>query len=112
MHLRFRTSDVVHVVLLAVSLGATSYLAYRIVGFLGIGVLGLIIGVIVLTVEIEQGGPVGHSCASNLYAQHMAAVERWKQCPSDPQAVLSGLVLHDDKVASVLTGHFVIGSTD
>jgi hypothetical protein len=37
----------------------------------------------------------------------------WREYPSDPQAVVSGLVLHDDdKVASVLTGHFVIGSTD
>lgn len=76
MHLRFITLDVVHVFLLVVSLGATSYLAYQIVGFLGVGVLGLIIGVIALTVEMEQGGPVGHSRASNLYAQHMAAVER------------------------------------
>jgi hypothetical protein len=76
MHLRFRTSHIVHIVLLAVSLGATSWLAYRIAGFLGVGVLGLIIGVIALAVEMEQGGPVGHSQASNLYAQHMAAVER------------------------------------
>jgi hypothetical protein len=76
MRLRFRTSHVVYLVLLAISLGATSYIAYQIVGFLGIGVLGLIIGVISLTVEIERGGPVGHGQASGLYAQHMIAVER------------------------------------
>jgi hypothetical protein len=76
MHLRFRMTTLVQVLLLVVSLGATSFLAYRIVGFLGIGFLGLIIGVIALTVEMEQGGPVGHSRASNLYADHMAAVER------------------------------------
>jgi hypothetical protein len=57
------------------SLGGTSYVAYQIVGFLGVGVLGLIIGGIALTVELEQGGPVGHGQATSLYAQHMAAVE-------------------------------------
>ena len=75
MHLRLETSHLVHLVLLVVSLGAVSYIAYRIVGFLGIGVLGLIIGVIALTVEMERGGPVGHGQASSLYAQHMTAVE-------------------------------------
>jgi hypothetical protein len=76
MHLRFRTSPVVYLVLLVVSLGATSYVAYQIVGFLGVGVLGLIIGVIALTVELERGGPVGHGQASSLYAQHITTVER------------------------------------
>jgi hypothetical protein len=73
---RFSTSHVVHLLLLVVCLGATSYLAYQIGGFLGIGVLGLIIGVIALAVELERGGPVGHDQASSLYSQHMAAVER------------------------------------
>lgn len=72
MHLRFRTSHLVYLVLLVVSLGATSYVAYQIVGFLGVGVLGLI----ALTVELQRGGPDGLYNATNLYAQHMAAVER------------------------------------
>ena len=77
MHLRVRTSDAVHLALLLGSLGATSYVAYGAVGFLGIGVLGLIVGVIALTVELERGGPVGdYYNATSLYAQHMAAVER------------------------------------
>jgi hypothetical protein len=77
MHLRFRTLHLVHLVLLVVSLGATSYVAYQIIGFLGVGVLGLIIGVIALTVELERGGPVGdYYNATSLYSQHMAAVER------------------------------------
>jgi hypothetical protein len=76
MHLRFRTSHLVHLVLLVVSLGATSYVAYQIVGFLGVGVLGLIIGVIALTVELQAGGPDGFYNATSLYSQHMAAVER------------------------------------
>jgi hypothetical protein len=76
MHLRLRTSDVVHLLLLAASLAGVSYVAFRIVGFLGIGILGLIVGVLALTIEMERGGPVGHGQASSLYAQHMAAMER------------------------------------
>jgi len=57
MHLRLRTSDVVHLILLVVGLGGASYVAYRIVGFRGIGVLGLIIGVSALRVDLLQGGP-------------------------------------------------------
>ena len=76
MHLRLRTSDLVYLMLLAASLAGVYYVAYRLVGFLGIGVFGLIIGVLALTIEMERGGPVGHGQASSLYAQHMAAVER------------------------------------
>lgn len=77
MHPRLRTEHVVYLSLLVLSLGAASYVAYRIVGFLGLGVLGLIIGVIALTVELERGGPIGdYYNATNLYAQHMAAVDR------------------------------------
>jgi hypothetical protein len=76
MPLRFTTSHAAHLLLTAIGTAATSYVAYRIVGFLGIGVLGLIVGLIALTVEMERGGPVGHGQASSLYAQHMAAVER------------------------------------
>src|SRR5215218_4440023 len=76
MHLRLRPSDWACLLLLVVSVGGVSYVAYRIVGFLGIGVFGLIIGVLALTIEMERGGPVGHGQASSLYAQHMTAVER------------------------------------
>jgi hypothetical protein len=75
MRLRFSTSHLAYL-LLVVSLGGTSYVAYQIVGFIGVGVLGLIIGVISLCVELQQGGADGFYNATNLYAQHMAAVER------------------------------------
>ena len=76
MHLHFRTPHLIYFALLMISVGAKSYVAYWMVGFLGVGVFGLIIGVIAVTVEMEQGGPVGHGQASSVYAQHMAAVER------------------------------------
>ncbi len=76
MHLRFGTSHLVYLILLVVSVGATSYVAYQVVGFVGVGILGLIIGVIALTVEWQAGGPDGFYNATNLYAQHVAIVER------------------------------------
>lgn len=76
MRLRIRPSNLVHVLLLAVSVAATSYVAFQIVGFLGMGVLGLIIGLIAVNVDVQQGGAIGHDQAPNVYAQQMAAVER------------------------------------
>ena len=76
MHLRLRTPAVVHLLLLVVSLGGVSYVAYRIVGFLGIGIFGLIIGVLALTIEMERGGPVGHGQASTPSTWLL-----WSACP-------------------------------
>ncbi len=77
MHLRLRTLHlVVYLVLVVVSLGGTSYVAYQIVGFLRIGVLGLIIGMIALTVELERGRSLVHDQAASLYIEFMAAEER------------------------------------
>ncbi|HZH11597.1 MAG TPA: hypothetical protein VEZ24_14645 [Microvirga sp.] len=76
MRLRFGMHHLVYLALLAVSLGATSYVAWRIAGFLGIGVFGLIVGLIALTVELEGGRPIVHGQAASLYIQFMAAEEK------------------------------------
>ena len=110
MHLRLRTSHLVYLFLLVVSLGGMSYVAYRIIGFLGIGVLGLIIGLIALTVEMERGGPVGHSQASNLYAQHMAAVERMSPAEkAERRAEIESAALPLLVAKSVSAGLIIVG---
>ncbi|SCX99455.1 hypothetical protein [Microvirga guangxiensis] len=76
MRLRIGMSHIAYLALLVVSLGATSYVAYSIVGFLGVGILGLIVGLIALTVELERGRPIVHGQAASLYIQFMAAEER------------------------------------
>jgi hypothetical protein len=84
---RFSTLHVVYLLLLVVSLGATSYLAYQIGGFLGIGVLGLIIGVIALAVELERGDLLAtiklQACIASIWPL-------WKECPRprEPKGVL------------------------
>jgi len=76
MRLRLGMSHIAYLTLLVASLGATSYVAYQIVGFFGVGILGLIAGLITLTVELERGRPLVHGQAASLYIQFMAAEEK------------------------------------
>jgi hypothetical protein len=108
MRLRIKASDVVHVLLLAVSVAATSYIAYRIVGFLGVGVLGLIIGVGAQTVGIEQGGPIGHDQAAGVYAQHMAAVDRMSAAERAERRAAIKTVAFPLLVAKVVSGALIV----
>jgi hypothetical protein len=59
----------------AVLLGALGLAcaAFRIVGFLGVGVLGLLIGFIAAQIDLEKEGAVGGAFGSGLYARHMMA---------------------------------------
>jgi hypothetical protein len=49
--------------------------AFLLAGFLGLGVLGLIVGVMAQRIELEKDGAVGHSMATSLYAQQFKAQE-------------------------------------
>jgi len=55
---------------------ALAYGAFKIAGFIGVGVLGLLIGFIAVRVELEKGGAVGGDFASGLYAQQASAQQR------------------------------------
>jgi len=46
---------------------------YRLVGFLGVGVLGLLIAFIAVRMDLEKGGAIGSSFSSDLYVQQMTA---------------------------------------
>src|SRR5262245_20219331 len=50
--------------------------AFRIVGFLGVGILGLLIGFIAVQVDLEKGGAIGSPFASSRSAQHVMSRER------------------------------------
>jgi hypothetical protein len=51
--------------------GALAFLAYRIVGSLGIGILGVLIGFIAVRVDLEKEGAVGSEWAASLHAQQV-----------------------------------------
>ncbi|MBF9231800.1 hypothetical protein [Microvirga alba] len=65
-------------VLLPLLIGAlvfVVYVAFNLVGFLGLGVIGLLIGVIVQRVELEQDGAVSNYMTTSLYAEQIKAQE-------------------------------------
>ena len=76
MGLRVKASDAAFVLLLTGVVAGTSYFAHQLVGFTGVGLLGLIIGVVAQTVGLEQGGPIGHDQAPGVYAMHITALDR------------------------------------
>src|SRR5829696_7557153 len=60
--------------LAAASIG--SYLAFRTVGWIGVGVLGLLTAFIAVRVEIEQDGPVGSQQNTELFTSSLRGRER------------------------------------
>ena len=71
MHLLRTETFALPLVLLGV--GALAYFAYRIVGFLGIGILGVLIGFIAVRVDLEKEGAVGSGWAAGLHAQQVSS---------------------------------------
>ena len=49
--------------------------SFLLAGFIGLGVLGLIIGVMAQRIELEKDGAVGHTMTTSLYAQQFKAQE-------------------------------------
>ncbi|MBJ6124290.1 hypothetical protein [Microvirga splendida] len=50
--------------------------AFLLAGFIGLGVLGLIIGLMAQRIELEKDGAVSHSMTTSLYAEQFKARER------------------------------------
>ncbi len=86
-----------------------SALFYRL-GFFGLGLLGLIVGFIAVTVELEGDGPVGGNQNADLFSQNFrgrllqSRAERDERYVRRRQAMLP---LHVAKVAS--SGLIIIG---
>ncbi|WP_157961386.1 hypothetical protein [Microvirga flavescens] len=51
-------------------------IVFALVGYLGLGVLGLLIGFVAQRIEIEKEGAVGHPMVTSLYAQQAEARQR------------------------------------
>jgi hypothetical protein len=50
-----------------------AFVIYRLVGFLGVSVLGLLIGFIAVRMNLEKDGAIGSAFSSNLYVRQMTA---------------------------------------
>jgi hypothetical protein len=63
-------------ILLPVLVGVLAGVAvgsFLLAGFIGLGVLGLIIGVMAQRIELEKDGAVGHTMTTSLYAEQFKA---------------------------------------
>jgi hypothetical protein len=69
--MRLSRTEIYALPLVLLGTGALAYSAYRIVGFLGIGILGVLIGFIAVRVDLEKEGAVGSGWAAGLYAQQL-----------------------------------------
>ena len=71
--MRLSRTEIYMLPLVLVGVGALAYLAYRVVGFLGIGILGVLIGFIAVRVDLEKEGAVGSEWAGGLQGQQVGS---------------------------------------
>jgi hypothetical protein len=70
---RLSRTEIYVLPLVLLGVGALAYFAYRIVGFLGIGLLGVLVGFIAVRVDLEKEGAVGSGWAAGLHAQQVSS---------------------------------------
>jgi hypothetical protein len=73
--MRMTRIDWVLLPVLVVVLAGTVLGAFPLAGFLGLGVLGLIVGVMAQRIELEKDGAVSNYMATSLYADQFKARE-------------------------------------
>jgi hypothetical protein len=82
--------------------------SFLLAGFIGLGVLGLIIGVMAQRIELEKDGAVGHVMTTSLYAEQFKARENMSRAEkaerrAEAQALLKWLF-----VAKVVSAGLII----
>jgi hypothetical protein len=82
--------------------------AFLLAGFLGLGVLGLIVGVMAQRIELEKDGAVGHSMATSLYAQQFKAQERMTRAERAERRAENEALLRWLFVAKVVSAGLII----
>ena len=81
---------------------------FLLAGFLGLGVLGLIVGVMAQRIEMEKDGAVGHSQATSLYAQQIKAQESMTRAERAERRAESEALLKALFVAKVVSAGLII----
>lgn len=90
-------------VLAAVALGA-----FLFAGFLGLGVLGLIVGAMAQRIELEKDGAVSNYMATSLYAQQFEARERMNRAERAEHRAETRALLQWLFVAKVVSAGLII----
>ncbi len=90
-------------ILAAVALGA-----FLLAGFLGLGVLGLVVGLMAQRIELEKDGAVSNYMATSLYAQQMEARERMSRAERAERRAEAEALLKWLFVAKVVSAGLII----
>ena len=90
-------------VLAGIALGA-----FLLAGFLGLGVLGLIIGVMAQRIELEKDGAVSNEMTTSLYADQIKAQERMTRAERAEHRAETEALLKVLSVAKIVSAGLVI----
>ena len=82
--------------------------AFLLAGFIGLGVLGLIIGVMAQRIELEKDGAVGHTMTTSLYAEQFKARENMSRAEKAEQRAEAQALLKWLFVAKVVSAGLII----
>ena len=81
---------------------ALAFFAYEVAGWIGVGVLGLIIAFIAVRLEIEQGGPVGHPRDTGLYTRSLMGHDQMTRAERAAERSEIAIMLRAYNVAKVI----------
>ncbi len=90
-------------VLAGIALGA-----FLLAGFIGLGVLGLIIGVMAQRIELEKDGAVSNEMTTSLYADQIKAQERMTRAERAEHRAETQALLKVLSVAKIVSAGLVI----
>lgn len=82
--------------------------AFLLVGFFGLGVIGLIIGVMAQRIELEKDGAVSNYMATSLYAQQFMARQSMSRAERAEHRAETDLLLKILFVAKVISAGLII----
>ncbi|MCG7392323.1 hypothetical protein MHY87_05335 [Microvirga sp. ACRRW] len=82
--------------------------AYLIAGFLGLGIIGLIIGVMAQRIELEKDGATSNDMTTSLYAQQIKAQETMTRAERAERREETRVLLKYLSVAKIVSAGFVI----
>lgn len=74
--MRMTPIDWILLPILVAALAGVAFGAFLLAGFLGLGVLGLIVGAMAQRIELEKDGAVSNPMTTSLYAQQIKMQER------------------------------------
>ena len=94
-------------VLVAV-IGVVAYGLFLLAGFLGLGVLGLLIGVMVQRIELEKDGATSNEMTTSLYAQQFMAQQAMTRAEKAGQRAESQMLVDLLFVPKVVSAGLII----